>query len=175
MEPAPPCILSSMRVALASTVLLLAAAAVVLFLGMRSDEGEGGAAASLRVAPGWQRLALTPDECLRAGATLDAARDAMSRPAAPSPAQAAELDASGATALVRQWFDDEYEKAKRWVAAGCPDDGIRGLYVPEGAEGREGELRLFEYPDAGSWAAANGVELPAEGQVVIVAPVYEAR
>lgn len=156
-------------------ILVCAALGVsaAFWLGASSNGDE--AAGSPRVAPGWQRLALTPEECLRAGATLDAAREAMSRPASLAPAQAAELEASGAAALARQWFADEYEKAKRWVAAGCPDDGIRGLYVPEGAEGREGELRLFEYPDAASWAAANGVALPAEGHVVIVAPVYEAR
>jgi len=164
-----------MRAAVGLGVLFLTVAGAVLALGSWNGDREGDATASLRVAPGWQRLALTPEECLRAGATLDVARKAMSGPASLAPAQAAELEASAAAVLARQWFTDEYEKAKRWVAAGCPDDGIRGLYVPEGAAGREGELRLFEYPDAASWAAANDVVVPAEGHVVIVAPVYEAR
>lgn len=156
--PSPRAVASAAAAAAAGAFV----AAVVIL-----DPGSGGSAGP-RIAPGWQRVALTAEECSRAGSALAATRAGFEQHlrALPGHLAPAEADAK----LIRAWFEEEYAKAQRWVAAGCPDDGIRGLYVPAGAPREAGGLQLFEYPDVGSWMTAGGTAEGGKGAVVILTP-----
>ncbi len=148
-------------VAAATVAGALVAAVVIL-----DPSGEGSAGP--RNAPGWERLALTTEECARAGGALAATRAGFEQHLRALPAHLAPAEADAK--LIRAWFEEEYAKAQRWVAAGCPDDGIRGLYVPAGAPREAGGLQLFEYPDVGSWMTAGGKAEAGKGAVVILTP-----
>jgi len=63
-----------------------------------------------------------------------------------------------------EWFTEERQAAEAWVAAGCPDDGVRGIAHNE--ELGVSWLRLFRYESFFEYAADRGIELPRSGSTI---------
>lgn len=74
---------------------------------------------------------LTTEQCGAAGSMLRVA----SRTLPEFLKQQGQADAIDA-------FQEEQAEAERWVAAGCPEDAIRGFYPVAGTSG--GEIKLYE-------------------------------
>lgn len=74
---------------------------------------------------------------------------------------------------IERWLSTENPEAEAWISAGCPKDGVRGVY--RDSDGRTLGFRLFRYDSFGEYAAAHGL-LPTQASTpaaTIVLP--EAR
>lgn len=61
--------------------------------------------------------------------------------------------------LERAWWEMEEAKARAWLDAGCPDDGIRGA-LRAAPDGQAVDYRLFEFDSFLDWLAARWESLP---------------
>ncbi|MCS7295409.1 MAG: hypothetical protein RMK15_02420 [Chloroflexota bacterium] len=61
--------------------------------------------------------------------------------------------------LERAWWETEEAKARAWLDAGCPDDGIRGA-MRAAPDGQAMDYRLLEFESFGDWLVAHWSSLP---------------
>lgn len=129
---------------------------LVLVRGWRTAEADP------LLREGWTRRAFTAEECAMVGGMIRAwARSAPNdiERLAKDPMFARSVRVTAEEiALHRAWVAWEAEQAEKWVAAGCPDDGVRGSYAKEG-EPRSEQWRLLVYGTAQEWAEATGYPL----------------
>ncbi len=141
-------------------LLLVVAAAALTFGALLALHGSRSAGADPLLRDGWVRVPFTSEECPMIGAMIRAwARTA------PDDPLLLELLPGGFSrprlteeqlALHRAWAAWEAEQTERWVAAGCPDDGVRGAYEKQGAPSSR-QYRVLIYSSAYEWAEATGV------------------